>query len=124
MNTRDFEEIFRRGKSFRGQGVVLKIVQRRPASSPQAARRARQTAELLAGSRFGIIVSKKVSLKAVTRNRIRRLIREVIKEERAKISPGLDAVFIVLPGFGAKNLAETKNILAPLFHNIRVNNTQ
>jgi len=99
--TRDFEEVFRGGRSIRSNGIALKI-------------KATQNKT----SRFAVVVSKKVSLKAVVRNRIRRLLSEVIQEEAEKIVPGLDAVFVVLPGFKAENLAEAKRILAPLFSNL------
>lgn len=51
-------------------------------------------------SRFGIIVSRRVG-KAVVRNRIKRLIREVIRKTALK--PGYDIVFIArLPSAEAK----------------------
>ena len=46
----------------------------------------------LAFSRFGIIVSKKVGKKAVVRNRVKRLLREVVR--LTPIQPGWDVVIV------------------------------
>lgn len=48
-------------------------------------------------SRFGIIVSKKISKKAVLRNRIKRMLREVIKNSLKKIRAGSDILIIANP---------------------------
>ncbi|MFC1598415.1 ribonuclease P protein component [Patescibacteria group bacterium] len=48
-------------------------------------------------SRFGIIVSNKVSKKASQRNLIKRRIREIIKQEFDKIEKGKDIVIIASP---------------------------
>lgn len=45
--------------------------------------------------RFGFIVSKKVSGKAIKRNRIKRQVRSVIEQLLPRISPGYDILFIV-----------------------------
>ncbi len=46
-------------------------------------------------SRFAFIVSKKISKKAVQRNRIRRILSEQITVFLPKIKPGFDNVFLV-----------------------------
>lgn len=46
-------------------------------------------------SRFAFIVSKKISKKAVQRNRIRRILSEQIRVFLPKIKPGFDNVFLV-----------------------------
>ena len=48
-------------------------------------------------SRFGILVSNKISKKAVERNKIKRQIREVIRLQVFLIKPGFDVVIITLP---------------------------
>jgi ribonuclease P protein component len=45
--------------------------------------------------RFGIVVGKNYSSKAVERNKIKRRIREILKEENLQ---GLDVIIVVLPG--------------------------
>lgn len=57
-------------------------------------------------SRFGILVSNKISKKAVERNRIKRQIREVIRLELKKIKPGFDVVIITLPAVFGQSYRE------------------
>ncbi|ACK69352.1 ribonuclease P protein component [Gloeothece citriformis PCC 7424] len=47
---------------------------------------------------FGISVSQKVSKKAVIRNRIKRLIRQAIRELLPQISNGWKVVIVIRPG--------------------------
>jgi ribonuclease P protein component len=75
---KDFDRAFKAGQSFYGKIIGLKVV-----------------VNDLKYSRFGIIISAKVSKKAVERNRIRRIIREEIKELIQKINSGKDFVFII-----------------------------
>ena len=51
----------------------------------------------LADSRFGFSVSKRLG-NAVVRNRIKRLLREAVKEHRDLFSPGWDVLLIALRG--------------------------
>ncbi len=46
-------------------------------------------------SRFGFVVSAKVSKKAVSRNLLKRRMREIIRLNLTRISPGYDIVFIL-----------------------------
>jgi len=57
-------------------------------------------------SRFGILVSNKVSKKAVARNKIKRQIKEIFRLKLAKIKPGYDIVIITLPSILGKNYQE------------------
>lgn len=57
--------------------------------------------------RAGIVISKKVEKLATRRNRIRRLIREAIRQHIPGVQEGWDLVFVVLPGF---ELDELKGI--------------
>lgn len=45
-------------------------------------------------TRFGIVVSTKISKKAIQRNRAKRIMREILRETLARISPGFDVVFL------------------------------
>lgn len=46
-------------------------------------------------TRFGFVVSKKISNSAVTRNKLRRVFREIIREKLEKVNNGYDVIFLV-----------------------------
>lgn len=71
--------VYERGQSIRGPQISLKVLQRDP-------RRA---------YRVAVVVSRKVSKSAVTRNRIRRRVYEQIRLSQEAIKPGTDLVFTV-----------------------------
>ena len=74
----DFQNILKKGKAFFCPLFVVKVKKNN-----------------LEFSRFAFIISKKTEKKAVKRNRIRRLFREVIKEIMPFISENIDVVFII-----------------------------
>lgn len=53
-------------------------------------------------SRFGFLISTRLSKRAVKRNRARRRLRQIIRELLPQINPGFDIVFL-----GKKALLET-----------------
>jgi ribonuclease P protein component len=55
--------------------------------------------------RLGVSVSKKVG-NAVVRNRMRRLVKEIVRHHEPEIAGGLDMVFIVRKGALDKDYAE------------------
>ncbi|HEX78727.1 MAG TPA: ribonuclease P protein component [Dehalococcoidia bacterium] len=57
-------------------------------------------------NRFGFIVGKKVG-KAVARNRVKRLLREIMRQTKAK--PGWDIVFIARPDAEKAGFTELKS---------------
>ena len=57
-------------------------------------------------SRFGFVISKKIDKRAVVRNKIKRLLREVVRENLEKIPDGFDFVFVVRPNIVGKNYEE------------------
>lgn len=87
---KDFDRAFKAGQSFYGKIVGLKLV-----------------SNSLTESRVGIIISAKVSKKAVERNRLRRIIREKVKNFLNQTKIGQDFVFIVHP---EANKLEAKEI--------------
>ncbi|MCK5466404.1 ribonuclease P protein component [Candidatus Parcubacteria bacterium] len=74
---KDFDNIFSKGAYFSEKFLALKVV--------------KNDLEI---SRFGFIVSNKISKKAVERNRIKRLLRETVRLKQNKIKSGFDAIFI------------------------------
>ena len=74
---KDFDKIFSEGAYFSEKFLGLKVVENN-----------------LEVSKFGFIVSNKISKKAVERNRIKRLLRETVRLRWDKIKPGFDGIFI------------------------------
>ena len=66
-------------------------------------------------SRFGFVVSKKVSNKAYVRNKLKRIMREVVKKYMVEMKSGMDVVVIAksggIQGIRGTMEAELKNIL-------------
>jgi len=82
---KDFERIFKRGKGYREDSLLLRVISNN-----------------LQFSRFGFIISQKVSKKAVVRNKIKRRLRAIIRESLPKIKKGIDGVIIIV-GSGIEN---------------------
>jgi ribonuclease P protein component len=74
---RDFAQVKTQGSSQAGKFLVLGALK----------------AEGLEEFRFGLVTSAKLG-KAVVRNRIRRLLREIVRAHRAEIAPGWQMVLI------------------------------
>lgn len=95
---KDFDNIFKKGKLSKGSFLILRFL--------------KNNENII---RFAIIVSKKVSLKAVNRNKIRRRMSEAIK--KYKETPiGMDIVFIVLPQAKGKSFLEIKEEVGALLN--------
>lgn len=90
---KDFEKLFKKGKSFKNGFLILRLVQNN-----------------LEASRFGFIVSQKVSKKAVVRNKVKRRLRDIIRQNIKEAKKGLDIALIVLPGLEKKTFLETKEM--------------
>lgn len=87
----EFENIFKKSHIIKKDVLLFKV--------------AKNNLEFL---RFGVIVSKKVSLKAIKRNKIRRIIIGVLQDQIKKSNKGLDVVIIVLPKISEKTSKEIK----------------
>ncbi len=79
LKEKDFEKVFKNGKGFKQDFLYLKLLENE-----------------LPETRFGIVISKKVCKKAVTRNKIKRRIRHLIKQTLPDIKKGKDVILIVL----------------------------
>ncbi len=102
---KDFEGIFKKGASIRNSILVLKILK-----------------NSLGLSRFGFVVSQKVSKKAVARNKVRRRLSEIIKSHGEHVAEGLDVALICLPGIEKKEFGELKDLTTTLLAKARVIN--
>ena len=86
---KDFERIAKNSRIARGQFLVLKFV-------PNG----------MDVSRFGFIVSKKVSNKAVVRNKVKRRLREAVKDILPSIKKGYDIAIFAQKAIIEKNFEE------------------
>ena len=95
---KDFEKVFKEGKGFKEDFLILKIVKNN-----------------LETNRFGIIVSQKVSKKTPIRNKIKRRIRALIRSRLSKTKKGVDGVFITLPGLENQDFWEIEATIDKIF---------
>lgn len=79
----DFENVRQSGKFVSNENFTVSFVKREDDSLP---------------NRFGFIVSKKISTKAHERNKVKRILREIIAENIDSMKCGYDFVFIAKPG--------------------------
>lgn len=92
--TKDFENIFKRGKFFAEEFISLKA--------------AKNNLEI---SRFGFIVGKKASKKAVKRNRVKRQMREIVRLRLNKIKIGFDIIIMVRPEIVGKDYGKIERVM-------------
>jgi len=78
--SKDFQRIYDHGQTYRGSHLMIKVSENK-----------------LSTSRFGIVVNKKVSKKAVARNKIKRRIRYLLGKELFQLKPGYDIIVITYP---------------------------
>jgi ribonuclease P protein component len=95
---KDFEIIFKKGKSYKNSVLILKVLN-----------------GSLETSRFAVVVSQKVSKKATERNKIRRRITSVIETNFKDIKGVVDVVLVVLPEAKNKGFLETTEAVKDIF---------
>ncbi|MDD2732050.1 MAG: ribonuclease P protein component [Candidatus Pacebacteria bacterium] len=95
---KDFEEVFKKGQGYKEDFIYLKINRNN-----------------LKSTRFGFIVSKKFSKKAVMRNSLRRKISEIISNRLDGIKKGFDCIMIIRPGLKINDFWELDKRIDILF---------
>jgi ribonuclease P protein component len=85
----DFENILKNGRSARADFLSIKFIGNK-----------------LPDSRFGFIVSKKVSNKATRRNLIKRRLRNSVRLKIGAIKTGFDVIFLAAPEIKNKKYKE------------------
>ena len=91
---KEFDRAFKVGQSFYGKILGLKAVNND-----------------LPLTRLGVLISTKVSKKAVIRNHFKRQIREIIRSQMPRIKEGKDLVIIVFPEILDKKFEDIKIFL-------------
>lgn len=99
---KDFERVFKSGRAVKNGFLVLRALK-----------------NSLNINRFAFVVSKKVSTKATTRNKVRRRLSSVTENEIQNIKDGFDVVLLALPGLEKNNFEETKKHTANLLNKIK-----
>ena len=94
---KDFEAVFRKGILIKSDIVLLRAVKNH-----------------LPESRFGFVVSKKVSSKATIRNKVKRRLRKAVQDQLLKVKNPMDAIIISLPGVEKKEFSEIQEIIATM----------
>jgi ribonuclease P protein component len=79
----DFRQVYRQGKRYQSHHLIIRVLA--------------GEADQAIPTRFGISVSKKVSKKAVIRNRIKRQLKGVIRGLLPKITSGWQIIIMVKP---------------------------
>ena len=77
---KDFDHVFKKGKQSYDSIIGIKLISNKEKNS-----------------RFGIVISNKISKKAVVRNKIKRKIRAIIHQELAKLKEDQDCILIASP---------------------------
>lgn len=80
VKQKDFEKVFKQGRAYYTKLFGTKTL-----------------ANQLEFNRFGIVISTKVSKKATERNRLKRQVRQAVRDLDKNLKSGLDLVIIVLP---------------------------
>lgn len=98
----DFKLVFKNGKTINDELSFLKVKKNN-----------------LGINRFGFVVGTKISKKATLRNKIKRRLTEIIKQNLDKIESGLDIIVVAKPKVIDKNYLEIKQSIDNLFKQVK-----
>jgi len=91
---KDFGKVFKHGKGAKQDFLALKFNKNN-----------------LKNSRFGFVVSSKVSKKAVVRNKVKRRLRESVRSKLDRIKKGFDIVFITFEKIKEKDFEQINSLI-------------
>ena len=92
--TKDIDNVFKKGENSFGVCLGIKSLD-----------------NSLDFNRFTVVVGSKVSKKAVVRNKIKRQIREIIKQELPNLKTGKDIIVLTLPSIVGQKFADIRENL-------------
>ncbi|MCK4540039.1 ribonuclease P protein component [Candidatus Parcubacteria bacterium] len=101
---KDFDRVFKKGKSSFDDLLGVKTIKGGKQGFP----------------RFGIMVSSKISKKAVTRNKIKRRIRNIVAKNYIDNINAKDVIIITLPGILNKKYNEIEKSLCAHFKKLKI----
>ncbi len=104
LTTQDFAKIKNRSGLW-SKGMYLK---------------AKSTKNNIPLSRFGIVVGSNVSKKAVERNKIKRILRDIIRKNINNIKNGFDIIIITNPQINKKDYQEVEKDVLSALKNIKL----
>lgn len=102
IKNRDFKKILRKGQRIKHNKLILVYIENN-----------------LKKTRAGFLVSKKISKKAVVRNKLKKRLREIFRLNIERIKSGYDLVFIPLPGLEEEKFEQLKKTF---FEIIKISN--
>lgn len=103
LKKKDFEKTLKKGKSLKEDCLVLKTRENN-----------------LGIIRLGFLIPKKSFKKAVMRNKIKRMLREVMRKKMKEIKKGMDLLFIPLPGMRDKKFNEVKMMIEKILKKAKI----
>ena len=103
LKDRDFRRVLKNGKGFKDPFFYIKLKSNRAGYT-----------------RIGIVVGRKVSLKSVVRNKIKRRAREILRELLPKAKKGIDIVIISFPKSKELTFKDTKKSITSLFKKVKL----
>lgn len=104
LKKKEIDSVFREGKEAREKYLLLKVKRNK-----------------LNTFRLAFIISRKISKKAVVRNKIRRRLKEIVRKKDNK-AEGWDIIFIPLQKLtGNESFQEMKEIVNTLFTKLEIN---
>jgi ribonuclease P protein component len=101
---KEFESVYDSGKTVRNSFLFIKFLKD----------------SSLQGSKFGIVVSAKVSKKATVRNRIRRHISEAIRPHLKRISKNVNVVIVTNSKIVDKEFTEIEKVVLDLLKKAKI----
>jgi len=101
----DFKKVFEKGKFYRDGFIKIRFL--------------KNDLEI---TRFGIVISSKISKKAVFRNRIRRCLEEIIRLRLDQIKSGFDIVVLFEPEVVDKKYKQIEEAFANLVEKAKLIN--
>lgn len=103
VKQKDFERVFKQGRAYHTKLLGIKIL-----------------ASQLDSNRFGIVISTKISKKSTERNRLKRQIRQAVRELNKGLRSDFDMVIMALPGILNQNYQGIKSELEKVFTGLKI----